>query len=115
MQASSLQKIQGAESIDSEVCVRVARRPIVGGLRGGMNHDLYRGTEPVEQGFDPPGVPNIQIFVQVVLQGRLQAFFGPGGRGLGSEETRPHIVIDSDNIEAFVVKFCAGFGADQSC
>src|SRR5262245_57334044 len=83
-------------------------------LGGGMNHGVDGATKPDKQRFDLRSVPDVEALVRITLQARFQLASCPSRRSIRAKELSPHIVINSNHVETFVVKLLAGLGADQS-
>ena len=108
------EEVHRAEGVDTEVNQGRARGPIVRGLRGGMDDDLHGTAELAKERRNALRIADIEWAVPVAgkLAGQLLA--RGCGRGAGTEEFGPHVIVDADDIEAFRGESAAGLGTDQS-
>ena len=107
-------QVQRAGGIDTEVGMRLARGPVVGGLGGGMDDDLDPGTVRLENALHRVKVADVNGVVRVVRERGFEELARGGGRGFRAEKARAHVVVDSGDSEALRVELLAGFGAGQA-
>ena len=108
------EQVQGADGVDGEIRVRLARGPVMRRLRGGVDDDLDGRTEPGEQRVDRVVVADVHVLVPVILERLLQPDAGGRGGRLRAKKARPHVVVHSNHVKTSGVKTFARFGADQT-
>ena len=59
--AGRLEQVERAVGVDCEVGLRVARRPVVGGLRGGVDDQLDPARARAEDPLDRAGVADVDV------------------------------------------------------
>ena len=94
------QQVQRAVGIDGEVGDRIARRPIVRGLRRGMNDDRDVAAVGREHLLHGRFVANVGVDVPVAGQGRFERVARPARAGVVAEEALAHVVVDADDRQA---------------
>src|SRR5579883_2044749 len=112
MPPAGFQEVQRAEGVDPEISKRIAGRPVVRGLRGGMNDRFDLGAKFCEKAINAFALADIDREMAVVFELLLEG--APAGhRGcLWPKEFAAHIVVDTGDFESFLVKTFAGFRAD---
>ena len=70
--ARGFQQVQRADGVDAKIRVRVARRPIMGRLRGRMDDERNVLAEFFEEIFDGVAVADIKIVMLIIRQRRDQ-------------------------------------------
>ena len=114
VQPSGFQHVQRAGGVDPEIGVRLARRPVVRGLRGGVDDDFDLAAIARKHVLHRVKIADVDGVMRVVRQCGLQTLTRRRGRSLGAKKTRPHIVVDAGNGESLGMEFLAGFGTDQA-
>src|SRR5262249_39243778 len=89
-------------SVDGEVDFGRARRPIMGRLRGSVNDSGNRTAMIAEEIFDRPLVTDIGVEVLVPRYTSLKHPSHWQCSPFRSEEGLSHVVVDTNNIEAFL-------------
>ena len=82
--------------------MRLARRPVVRGLRGRVDHDLNLATIIAENLSDALAVADVRGMVPIPGHGPLQLLAVPGGRRFLAEEDSAHVVVNADDNETLV-------------
>jgi hypothetical protein len=108
MGARGLQQVEGAGGVDGEVRVRLAGRPVVRRLRGGVDDDRrvagVAGEEPMTPSasrMSKLGRPEaVDLVDELARHGRR--------RRLGAEEIRAHVVLDADDVESLLGEVTGG-------
>ena len=98
--AGLLEQEQGGAGVDVEVGLRLAARPVVGGLARGVDHAADVPAVGGEDAGDRLPVPDVHVVMGVAGQGGLELPALPGRRGLAAEEDGPHVVVDAGDLEA---------------
>src|SRR6516162_9639463 len=113
MPASGFKQVERAVGVDTEIGLRVARCPVMGGLGSGMNNRTNRASFPAEYRFQQVRVANVAVNVLVFLHLGLQSLPTPCSTCVIAEQDAPHVIVDADNIEAFGGEKPDGFSSDQ--
>src|SRR6266851_8817723 len=111
--AGSLEHVERAVGVYTEIGLRVARCPVVRGLGGGVNNRGNRAPFAAENRLQQFRVANVAIDVFVFLDFGLQSLPAPCGAGIVTEQDAPHIVVDAHNVETYCGEEPDSFGADQ--
>jgi hypothetical protein len=90
--AHELQQVQRAGGVDAEIRERLARRPVVRGLRGGVDHQRDRAAVVAEDLGQLAEIAHVGVVVLVVRVQARKPLAVPGGRGLGAE-VAAHVVV----------------------
>ena len=100
VRAGALEQRDGGGRVDGEVGGRVVRRPVVRGLRRGMDDDRDLRAELREDGGEPRLVADVHVVVAVAAHLALQR--GPlvERARLRPEEDAALVVVDADDLEA---------------
>ena len=111
--ARRLEQAESGAGVYPKIGDRLARRPIMRGLRGGMDDELDRRAVSREQLCDGVGIADIGFHVRVVLK-PLQ--FGPieARARIRAKKAAAHIVVDSNDVEPLGRTKSRGLRADQS-
>jgi hypothetical protein len=110
--ASSLEKIQCSAGIDIEIVEWSCGGQIV--TRLGRRVDDEQRAQGFNQGLHTRLLADVQfVMVEIPVSG-LEPELIPSRITAGSEELRPHVVIDAVNFPAFLCKIVDNFGADRS-
>ena len=86
----------------------------MGRLRRGVDHQLDLPGVVAEDPLDLGGVADVDV---LPLEGGVlldQPLGDVRGRGLGAEESGPHVVLDPDHVEPLADEVVDGLGADQA-
>ncbi len=68
-------------------------------LRRRVDHETKRLPETTEESHDAVAIPDVQGVVLVSTSERpFELLHAPLRGGLGSEEVRPHIVVDANDV-----------------
>ena len=108
------QKVERAVGVDGEVGVRVRGRPVVRGLRGGVDDQLDRAPVAREERVDPLAVADVHLLPAEVLDLGGETVRGGRGGGLGAEEVGAHVVLDADHVEALLGEEAHRLRADEA-
>ncbi len=111
--AGCLEQVEGPEGVDLEVGVGLARRPVVGGLGGGVDHEL----EPRDLGegaLDCPLVADVGLDRAEGGVGLCERVGDVLRRGLGPEEASAHVVLDPDDVVTGADQTSYRFRADEA-
>src|SRR5680860_280832 len=111
--AGRLEQVERAVGVDAEVGLRIARRPVVGGLRGGVDHQLDRLAVGGEDALDRVAVADVGVFAAEAGMGADESLGDVRGRGLGAEEAGPHVVLDPDHVVTLLDEVPDRLRADQ--
>ena len=114
MRPGRLEQVQGAVRVDAEVGLRLARRPVVRRLRGGVHDDLDRGCVLGEQALHALGIPDVELVRAELGVGPPQLLGDGCGRRVRAEECAAHVVLDPDDVEALRHQVAHGLRADQT-
>jgi hypothetical protein len=79
-----------------------------------MHNHFDRGTEHGERGTHRRGVANVNDLVALVLKRLLQPCSGGRSGCFGAKESRPHVVVEADDVESLGVETLAGFRTNQA-
>ena len=109
-----LEQVERAGRVDAEVGPGVAGRPVVGGLRGGVDDQLEPRGVPAEHAVDRPRRRACRARATELRMAPRQRPGDRRGRGLGAEEARPHVVLEADHVVAGLDEVANGLRADQS-
>ena len=93
-------QVQGAVGIDCEVRLGLPRRPVVGGLRGGVDHELDLVLP--EKRINCSLVADVNTAVPIARMEINEALAVPIGTGGGTEEVAAHIVVHAEYLEALL-------------
>jgi hypothetical protein len=97
---SGLQQVERAGRVHAEVGVGLARRPVVGRLRGGVNDQLEIGGVLPEDPHHRVAVPDVGVDPPELRIGPDELVGDVRGGSLRTEEPRPHVVLESDHLPA---------------
>src|SRR5258708_2604884 len=78
-----------------------------------MHHGFDVLAELFENRLNRAEVPDVRFKMGIILQTAFERLAGIARRSLRTKKPRPHIIIDSHNVEIFLVKTLAGFRADE--
>ncbi len=95
-----LEQVQGAGRVDPEIGERLARRPVMRRLGGGMDDQVGSARDLAEDPCDTFGVPDVQFHFAEVLEVAAQRLADLAGRSFGAEERGSHVVLDADHLPA---------------
>ena len=92
------------------------RGPVVRRLRGGVDDQLEVAARCARTGASTPSASRMSSSTSGTRRelARSEALGRAGGRGLGPEEVRAHVVLDADHVEARSDEVRDGLGADQA-
>ena len=112
MPAGGLQQVQGPVGVDREIGLGIGGGPVVGGLGGGVDHQL---DLPCTAGKGPLyalGVADVEL-ERAKLGGVAfrQRLGGVGGRRTGAEEGGAHVVLQAEHVIAGTHEVADGLGA----
>ena len=110
-----LEQVEGARRVDAEVRERIARGPIVRGLRGRVDDDANAVAVAVEQRHQRIGVADVDRLVDVpATMPSLEFALLPGSRGVVAKEPATHVVVDADDVEPAGDEAIDRFRADKA-
>ena len=109
-----LQQVQGTNRIYAEIRVRIARRPVMRWLRGGVNDKSDLLAEPFKQTFNRGAVADVKV-VMLVVGNTVDKLLpvGKGGR-LFAEKPLAQIIVNADHFKTFLGKTLDAFGTNQT-
>ena len=113
MGAGGLEQVEGAVGVDTEVGLRVAGGPVVGGLGGGVDDQLDLAGVLAEDPVDGVAVADVGVLPAELGVLGDEPLGHVRGRGLRPEEAGPHVVLDPDDVEALADEVLDRLGADQ--
>ena len=111
--AGQFQKIQGAIGVDAEIGQRFAGGPIVRRLSGGVDDKLDIRRVFLENLFKTLKITDVQVVMRVPFDLFRENLPVPGGGSLGAKEIFAQIVVDADNLQAFIGKISCRLRTDQ--
>jgi hypothetical protein len=111
-EASSFQKIVGADRVHIKVVMGPASGEIVARLAGSMDDGrwLYLFEEPQYSG----PVSDIKLMMVEILEAGLQTLPVPTGIALRTKKISPHIIVDPVHDPALPAKIRDDFTADKA-
>ncbi len=114
MFARRLQEDKRAGGIDREIHHRIARRPVVRGLRCGMNDHGDVAAIGLEQAFHGAFVTDVGIRMPIAGNAIFKFLTNPRRTRFVAEENAAHVIIDTNNGKAFSCKKTGGFRTRHS-
>ncbi len=112
--AGRLEQVERPERVDLEVDVRVRCRPVVGRLRGRVDHQLDRVGVLGEHALDGIAIADVdRQRAKRVGVAREQRVGDARGRGVGPEQLRAHVVLEADHLESELDEASDRLRADQ--
>ena len=104
MLARGFEQVQGADGVDAEIRVRLARGPVVRRLRGGVNDQGDVLAECFEKIFHRLPVADVEIVVLITRNGGDEFLpVGQSGR-FPAEKPLAQVVVNADDLEPFAGK-----------
>jgi hypothetical protein len=97
--------------IEKSVCGSRAAQSCEGWAAQWITSD---GLVTREGTLDPVPVADVEVQRGETLHGGVQLRGHAGGGRLGTEEVRPHVVVDSDDVEPLLGEVADRFGADEA-
>src|SRR6266498_84207 len=108
-----LQHHQCAVGVDREVRKGLSRSPVVARLSRRMNDDRDRRAVGARKAIDGVLVAHVDRLVRIAPELGAESLDIPVGRRLRTEKIAPHVVVDSDDVHALLVKKTSSLAADQ--
>ncbi len=110
--AQPFQHVHCSGGVDVEILERHACREVVRRLRRAVDDQIE--TLLFEQSEDGVSIPDVELDVFEVPDGRLQTALIPACVPVRTEEDRAHVVVDTDDLGADPVEIGDGFGTDET-
>ena len=109
-----LEQVERPVRVHAEVRLRIARRPVVRRLRGGVDDELEILSVLREDPVDALGVADVELDpAELVAVAFDEPLADRAGRGVGPEELRAHVVLEPDDVEPLLDEVLDGFGTDE--
>ena len=108
------QQIERAIGVNRKVDKWRLRRPIMRGLRRGMDNHRYICLVTLEEIEDCALIADVDVIMPVVGKLRFEAPPTPDRAGFGPKKLGTHVVVDADNVQSPGGKEARGLGPDQT-